>query len=74
VEVIGGIKFERGVGVFNEFVETIYSKRLEAKLNGNNVLQMVNKLTLNSLYGRMGMKNIENKTVIVNKDKAENFT
>jgi len=71
VEVIGGIKFERGVGVFNEFVETIYSKRLEAKLNGNNVLQMVNKLTLNSLYGRMGMKNIENKTVIVNKDKAE---
>ena len=71
VEVKGGIKFERGIGVFNEFVENIYSKRLQAKLEGNNVLQIVNKLILNSLYGRMGMRNIENKTVIVDKDKAE---
>lgn len=47
VEVTGGIKFERGVGVFNEFVEKIYSKRLQAKLNGNNILQLLNKLTLN---------------------------
>jgi len=45
--VTGGIKFERGVGVFNEFVEKIYSKRLQAKLNGNNILQLLNKLTLN---------------------------
>jgi len=71
VEVKGGIKFERGIGVFNEFVENIYSKRLQAKLEGNNVLQIVNKLILNSLYGRMGMRNIENKTVIVDKIKLK---
>jgi len=50
--------------VFNEFVENIYSKRLQAKLEGNNVLQIVNKLILNSLYGRMGMRNIEIKQLL----------
>ena len=71
IEIIGGFKFERGVGIFNEFVNKIYEKRLQDKLEGNNALQFTNKLKLNSLYGRMGMRNIENKTVIVNKDKAE---
>jgi len=46
VEVKGGIKFERGIGVFNEFVENNLFQRLQAKLEGNNVLQIVNKLIL----------------------------
>lgn len=73
VEITGGMKFERGIGVFNDFVQTIYEQRLQAKLEGNNSLQLTNKLILNSLYGRMGMKNIENKTEIISKEKAENL-
>jgi hypothetical protein len=71
VEVIGGFQFKRGVAIFNEFVNNIYEERVKAKLEGNNSLQLVDKLILNSLYGRMGMKNIENKTEIISKEKAE---
>lgn len=45
VEVTGGINFERDIWIFNTFVKSIYSKRLQTKLDGNNVLQMVNNLT-----------------------------
>lgn len=59
--------------IFNDFVNNFYEERLNAKLEGNNSLQLINKLILNSLYGRMGMKNIENKTEIISKEKAEDL-
>jgi hypothetical protein len=37
-------------------------------------LRQVMKLLLVSLFGRMGQKEIEDKTVIVSKKEAENFT
>jgi DNA polymerase type B, organellar and viral len=43
-----------------------YEKRVEASLANNNVLKKPYKLILNSLFGRFGMKDIENRSVIVN--------
>nr|QWO71416.1 DNA polymerase [Termitomyces sp. T60a]QWO71419.1 DNA polymerase [Termitomyces sp. T99] len=71
INVIGGFNFEKGKKVFNSFVRDIYEKRLEAKKKGLSSLQYIFKLILNSLYGRMGMKDLENKLEIVDKDKAD---
>jgi DNA polymerase type B, organellar and viral len=73
IECLGGIKFNKGYNIFNNFVNTLFNKRMEAKLNNNLTLDKVYKLILNSLYGRLGMKKIENRTVIVNKDKGNDL-
>jgi hypothetical protein len=71
INVIWGYKFERGKDVFKNYVEELYKGRLQAKLNDNNSLQLSYKLLLNSLYGRFGMRDIENKLKILNKEEAE---
>jgi DNA polymerase type B, organellar and viral len=70
IECLGVYKFNKGYNIFNNFIETIFNKRMEAKFNNNLTLDKVYKLILNSLYGRLGIKEIENKTVIVNKEKG----
>jgi hypothetical protein len=70
IECLGGYKFNKGYNIFNNFIVTLFNKRMEAKLNNNLTLNKVYKLILNSLYGRLGMKDIENRTVVVNKEKG----
>jgi|SRR5882762_1675646 len=51
----------------------MYNGRLKAKSDKNNSLQLILKLLLNSLYGRMGMKEIENRLKILSKEDANKF-
>ncbi len=71
IKVFGGYKFKKGDDIFTSFVNDIYMKRNEAKEEGLFSLQYVFKLILNSLYGRFGMKDIENKIEIVDTNEAE---
>lgn len=73
INVIWGYKFDRGKDVFKNYVDEMYNGRLKAKLDKNNSLQFIFKLLLNSLYGRLGMKEIENKLKILSKEDANNF-
>lgn len=70
INVIWGYKFKKSEGVFNHFVNTLFNKRLEAKIYNKKSLQIVYKLMLNSLYGRFGMRNYDNELVIVDEKKA----
>jgi hypothetical protein len=71
INVLGGFKFEKGIDIFSSFVNNLYKSRMEAKIKGETSLQYTFKLILNSLYGRFGMKQIENKIEIVDKKDAE---
>ncbi len=83
IEIIGGFKFDSCENVFKNFVMDIYNKRIEQQnlkeknlivnnsSNLKNPLELTYKLILNSLYGRMGMKNIESKVAIVDEAKAK---
>jgi hypothetical protein len=73
IEVLGGFKFDKGENIFSSFVNNIYEKRIEAKEKGFNSLQLTYKLILNALYGRFGMKDLENKLEIVNFDDVEMY-
>ena len=61
-------QFKRGKGLFTEYVLDHYEIK---KANKNSVQKSIAKLFLNSLYGRFGMKDIENISKIVNKTEAE---
>lgn len=71
VKVAGGIKFNKGVDIFKDYVIELYNKRLKAREDNNTELVYIYKLLLNSLYGRMGMREFENRVVIVSSEEAE---
>lgn len=62
-------QFQRGIGLFTDYVNYHY----EVKSSTIDPIQRsISKLMLNSLYGRLGMKDIENTMKIVSKKEAEN--
>lgn len=73
INVLWGYKFNRGQNVFKNYVDEMYNGRLKAKLDKNNSLQFIFKLLLNSLYGRLGMKDIENRLKILSREEANKF-
>jgi hypothetical protein len=68
IKVIHGYMFERGKGVFKQFVEHFY--KLKQQFQGEG-LGVIAKLLLNSLYGRLGMKAMTTRTEIVTQIKHE---
>ena len=63
-------QFKRGKDLFKKYIDDHY----EIKSSTSDPVQKATaKLFLNSLYGRMGMKNIKNVMEIVNKKEAENL-
>jgi hypothetical protein len=60
--------FKRGKDLFTDYVNDHY----EVKKNSNDPIQRsIAKLFLNALYGRFGMKDIEDTLKIVDRDEAE---
>lgn len=52
---ISGYLYEKGEGLFTEFVTELYNNRLNARREGNDGLAYVYKILMNSLYGRFGI-------------------
>ena len=61
-------QFKRGKGLFDKYVIEHYN---EKKNSSDQVQRSISKLFLNSLYGRFGMKEIENFIKIVDQNEAE---
>lgn len=66
-EIIKGYQFETG-DIFSEFINTMYNLRLEYPKT--DPMNLIAKLLMNSLYGKLGMKDeltkieiLENKTI-----------
>jgi hypothetical protein len=71
VEVKHGYLFERKESPFIEFVSEIYKERQEAKKRGDMVTSSLHKLTMNSLYGRFGIKPEMNITEICDQERLD---
>jgi len=61
-----GYKFDRGKDIFKDFVEHYYNIKLKSK--DNEVLRLLAKLILNSLYGRFGLRHQLTKTEFFNRE------
>ncbi len=67
IDVICAYKFHRGDNVFKNFVDNFYQMKSEST---NPIDRLIAKLMLNSLYGKFGMKDINSRLRIINKNKA----
>lgn len=65
IKVLQGYIFERDNTIFKEYVELCYNQRIKSK----GALKTIYKLLLNSLYGRIGINEIYEKTEIVDKNR-----
>jgi len=63
-------QFKRGKDLFKKYVNDHYSLKSSAK---DPVQRTIAKLFLNSLYGRLGIKDLENAIKFVNKDEAKDL-
>ena len=50
-----GWKFKALKGLFNDYIDYWTDRKINAKKEGNNVLYIISKLMLNSLYGKFGL-------------------
>lgn len=66
IEVIESYIFDKGFNVFDDYV----NKMAFVKNNSEGAMRETHKLLLNTLYGRMGMKNYNEKVEIVSTQKA----
>lgn len=51
----GGWKFKALKGLFSNYIDYWTERKISAKKEGNNVLYIISKLMLNSLYGKFGL-------------------
>ena len=51
----GGWKFKALKGLFSNYIDYWTERKINAKKEGNNVLYIISKLMLNSLYGKFGL-------------------
>lgn len=65
IKIIKGLKF-RKKNIFKEFIDHLYYIRNN---NKSEMVKLVSKLLMNSLYGRFGMKKKAEKTIIVNQNE-----
>jgi len=63
-------QFKRGKDLFKTYINDHYKIKSSTK---DPVQRTISKLFLNSLYGRMGMKEVNNVMKIVNKKEADNL-
>lgn len=73
VEIISSIVFQRGEGLFKDFIEELFKCKAEAKMAGDSVHELIYKLLQNSFYGKSGQKEIEYSFKFIMNDVLEEY-
>ena len=68
IKIKSGLVFEKYDYIFNDFVE--YFTQMKEKSESHKIF---GKLMINSLYGRMGMSDIENYSIIIKEEDLEKY-
>ena len=68
IEIKSGLVFEKYDYIFNDFVE--YFTEMREKSESHKIF---GKLMINSLYGRMGMSDMENYSIIIKEEDLEKY-
>ena len=71
-EIIKGYTFDKG-NIFKEYINTMYELRLE--YSKDHPMNLIAKLMMNSIYGKLGMRNefniVEVTTILTEEDKSK---
>jgi DNA polymerase type B, organellar and viral len=66
--IISCVQYDKIEGSFTDYITDIYSSKQKADLEKNEVERLINKLLLNSLYGRLGIRE-KNIKISIEEDK-----
>ncbi len=73
VRVLSTVVFDKGVGLFDEFIKEMFKRKADAKEVGDAVGELLYKLTQNSLYGKSGQKEIIHSFKLIDNDRFDIF-
>ncbi|GLJ16456.1 hypothetical protein SUGI_0280020 [Cryptomeria japonica] len=71
---IRGYLFEKKPSPFGNFVTSLFGRRKEAKLSGDEAMAYGYKILMNSLYGRFGINPKSTITEVCNRDRYDYLT
>jgi len=75
LEVKSCVIFDKVEGIFEDYINSIYAKKLKSENEKNDIQRLIYKLLLNSLYGRLGIKgNINDLKIIRDKPQGKKIT
>lgn len=67
------MKFDKGEGLFDDFIKVMYARKASAKEMGDAVSELMYKLIQNSLYGKAGQKEILHNFKLIDNDEVKDF-
>jgi DNA polymerase type B, organellar and viral len=70
ISIISGYLFEEA-DIFSDYIDDLYSIKMEADKNKDKMWRLISKNLMNSLYGRFGMNQYLNNNVIIDKDDLQ---
>ena len=73
VEIVSSVVLKRGKGLFDKFINNLFSSKAKAKEEGDSVGELVYKLLMNSFYGKCGQLELENTYSMVENDKLDQY-
>lgn len=73
VEVVAAVVFDKGLSLFDEFVDELYKRKAAAKEEGDSVKELIYKLILNSFYGKSAQKEITNTFAFIAKQELGKY-
>lgn len=73
VEILESVVFKRGKGLFEKFIQNLFSSKAKAKLEGDTIGELIYKLLMNSFYGKSGQLEVDNTYTMIETDKIEEY-
>ena len=73
VEILGALIFDKGYGLFEEFIKEMFKRKANAKEMGDAIEELLYKLIQNSLYGKSGQKEIIDSFKFIDNKDVKNF-
>lgn len=70
-EIHSCVEFDKIESNFSNYIKDIYELKKKADINNNDVERLIYKLLLNSLYGRLGLKDQNVKLSIIEDNKLD---
>lgn len=73
MKIISAVRFDRGIGIFDNFINEMFKRKATAKEMGDFVSELLYKLMQNSLYGKSGQREIIHRFKLINNEDVERF-
>lgn len=73
MEILNALVFDKGHGLFEEFINEMFKRKANAKEMGDAIEELLYKLIQNSMYGKSGQKEIIHSFKFIDNNEVKNY-